>query len=195
MNDGNHDRANATGPASNGPRRNLDRRRVLKTTAGGAAGLSLAGCLETAGSVVGDDDADPVTIGVLAPNPESDATGRSIVRGAQLAVDQLKDDDGILGREVEMVVGDTNGSHRRRAASTSGSFSRRTPTSPSAFPPAKSSCRCWTRSPSKRRYISPPAPQRRWPASGSSRRTTTTSITSASGRSTGPTSQRRNSTS
>ncbi|ELY84094.1 ABC transporter substrate-binding protein [Natrinema altunense] len=110
MNDGNHDRANATGPASNGPRRNLDRRRVLKTTAGGAAGLSLAGCLETAGSVVGDDDADPVTIGVLAPNPESDATGRSIVRGAQLAVDQLKDDDGILGREVEMVVGDTNGS-------------------------------------------------------------------------------------
>ncbi|WP_049901719.1 ABC transporter substrate-binding protein [Natrinema sp. J7-1] len=110
MNDGDHERTNATSPARNGPQRNLDRRRVLKTTAGGAAGLSLAGCLETAGSFVGNDDAEPVTIGVLAPNPESDETGRSIVRGARLAVDQLNDGDGILGRDVEMVVGDTNGS-------------------------------------------------------------------------------------
>ncbi|WP_408957197.1 ABC transporter substrate-binding protein [Natrinema sp. 74] len=91
-------------------RHGLDRRRVLKTTAGGAAGLSLAGCLGTAGSIVGGNDVEPVTIGVLAPNPDSDSTGRSIVRGAQIAVRELREADGINGRDVEMVVGDTNSS-------------------------------------------------------------------------------------
>ncbi|WP_226004178.1 ABC transporter substrate-binding protein [Natrinema salinisoli] len=92
-------------------RRGLDRRQILKTTAGSAAGLSVAGCLGTAGSIVDGDDVDPVTIGVLAPNPDSNSTGRSIVRGAQLAVDQLNERDGrVRGRDVELVVGDTNGS-------------------------------------------------------------------------------------
>ena len=91
-----------------GQRRGLERRQVLKTTAGGAAGLSLAGCLDTYGSIVGSDDAEPVTIGVLAPGPNSDTTGRSNVRGAQIAVDELNDDDGILGRDVELAVGDSN---------------------------------------------------------------------------------------
>ncbi|MFA9417052.1 ABC transporter substrate-binding protein [Natrinema sp. HArc-T2] len=98
-----------TGDASSaGRRRGLDRRQILKTTAGGAAGLSLAGCLDTYGSIVGSDEAEPVTIGVLAPGPNSDTTGRSNLRGAQIAVDELNEGGGILGRDVELAVGDTN---------------------------------------------------------------------------------------
>ncbi|WP_169332646.1 ABC transporter substrate-binding protein [Haloterrigena salina] len=91
-------------------RRDLDRRHVLKTTASGVVGLSLAGCIETVGSVVGSADIDPVTIGVLAPDPDSNSTGQSIVEGAEIARDQLNDDDGIDGRAVELAIGDTNGS-------------------------------------------------------------------------------------
>ncbi len=98
------------GRAADGQNRGHDRRRILKTTVGGVAGLSLAGCLETAGSIVGSSDAEPVTIGVLAPDPDSDETGRSIVRGARIAVDELNENGGILGRDVEMAVGDTNAS-------------------------------------------------------------------------------------
>ncbi|OAQ52285.1 ABC transporter substrate-binding protein [Natrinema mahii] len=90
--------------------RRVDRRRLLKTTGGIAAGASLAGCLGTYGSIVGGDEADPVRIGVLAPDPDSDSTGRSIVQGARIAVDELNENDGVLGRDVEMVVGDTNAS-------------------------------------------------------------------------------------
>ncbi|SER17344.1 amino acid/amide ABC transporter substrate-binding protein, HAAT family [Natrinema salaciae] len=70
----------------------------------------MAGCLGTAGSIVGSDDVEPVTIGVLAPDPGSDSTGRAIVRGARIAVDELNNSGGILGRDVELVVGDTNAS-------------------------------------------------------------------------------------
>jgi len=98
-----------TGDASSvGRRRGLDRRQILKTTAGGAAGLSLAGCLDTYGTIVGSDDPEPITVGVLAPGPNSDTTGRSNVRGAQIAIDELNENGGILGREVELAVGDTN---------------------------------------------------------------------------------------
>ncbi|MFD1563425.1 ABC transporter substrate-binding protein [Haloarchaeobius amylolyticus] len=101
-----------TGDGGAGRRRGLERRQVLKTTAGGAVGLSLAGCLDTYGAIIGDDDTEPITVGVLAPGPDSDTTGQSNVRGAQIAVDELNDDGGILGREVELAVGDSNRSAR-----------------------------------------------------------------------------------
>ena len=110
MDDAHDERGTVDGTVGTTRRRSLDRRHVLKTTAGGAASLSLAGCLETAGSIVGSDDVEPVTIGVLAPNPDSDSTGRSIVQGARIAVDELKNKGGINDRDVEMVVGDTNSS-------------------------------------------------------------------------------------
>lgn len=95
-----------------GRRRTLNRRRLLKTTTGVAAGISVAGCLDSYETIAGrsDDDDEPVTIGVLAPNPNSDYIGRSIVRAAEIAVTELNDDGGINGRDVEMAVGDTNGS-------------------------------------------------------------------------------------
>ncbi|ELY45169.1 ABC transporter substrate-binding protein [Natronorubrum sulfidifaciens] len=93
--------------------RTLNRRRLLKATTGVAAGLSVAGCLDSYDTIAGssdDDAAEPVTIGVLAPNPDSDYVGRSIVRAATVAVAELNDDGGINGRDVELAVGDTNGS-------------------------------------------------------------------------------------
>jgi branched-chain amino acid transport system substrate-binding protein len=96
-----------TGDAGDSGRGGLERRQVLKTTAGGAAGLSLAGCLDTYGVISGGDDPGPITIGVLSPDPEHDATGRSNARGARIAVDRLNEDGGLLGREVELVAGAT----------------------------------------------------------------------------------------
>lgn len=96
-------------------RSGVDRRQLLKTTAGGALGISLAGCTDALGSrnVFGatDDAADePVKIGVLAPDPESDPTGISMARGATLAVQELNANGGILGSDVELIVRDTNSS-------------------------------------------------------------------------------------
>ncbi|SER17308.1 ABC transporter substrate-binding protein [Natrinema salaciae] len=88
-----------------------NRRSLLKTGLGGATAVSFAGCLGTAGSIIGSSgDEPPITIGALAPSPDSDFIGRSMIRGAQVAVDELNEADGILGRDVELVVGDTNGS-------------------------------------------------------------------------------------
>ncbi|WP_049999099.1 ABC transporter substrate-binding protein [Halococcus sediminicola] len=51
----------------------------------------------------------PVTIGALAPNPENDPIGGSIVNGAKLAVKQLNANGGIGGAEVKLEVGNTEG--------------------------------------------------------------------------------------
>ncbi|WP_265108747.1 ABC transporter substrate-binding protein [Halosolutus halophilus] len=89
----------------------LNRRQLLRTTAGGATVASLAGCLDTYGTIAGNDDDDgPVTIGVLAPEPESDFIGRSIEHAATVAVDELNEAGGINGRDVERVVVDTKAS-------------------------------------------------------------------------------------
>ncbi|MFB1063801.1 ABC transporter substrate-binding protein [Natrinema sp. H-ect4] len=89
----------------------LDRRRVLKTTAAGATTLSFAGCLGTVGSITGGSGSeDPITIGTLAPNPDSNYIGRGMARGAQVAVNEINNNGGLLGRDVELAVGDTNSS-------------------------------------------------------------------------------------
>ncbi|WP_049902786.1 ABC transporter substrate-binding protein [Halococcus agarilyticus] len=49
----------------------------------------------------------PITIGALAPNPENNPIGASIVNGARLAVQELNANDGIGGAEVELAVGNT----------------------------------------------------------------------------------------
>lgn len=87
------------------------RRRFLQA-AGGAGTLAFAGCLEesaTVGGLVGSAEAaeGPVTVGVLAPNPSGDFIGRSMARGAEIAVRELNDRGGIGGRDVELAVGDT----------------------------------------------------------------------------------------
>ncbi|QLG49226.1 ABC transporter substrate-binding protein [Natrinema halophilum] len=82
----------------------LKRRRYL-AAASGTASLSLAGCVETIGSVAGGAGENvPITIGLLAPNPDRNFIGRSMVRSAKVAVDGLGT---INGRNVELVVGNT----------------------------------------------------------------------------------------
>ncbi|APX95132.1 ABC transporter substrate-binding protein [Natronorubrum daqingense] len=85
------------------------RRHVLRSTAGGIAGLSLAGCLDSTGvGSESSDDEEPVTIGLLAPHPESDYIGRSMAQAAELAVDELNENGGIDDTPVELVVANTN---------------------------------------------------------------------------------------
>ncbi|SDK59355.1 ABC transporter substrate-binding protein [Natronorubrum texcoconense] len=91
--------------------RTLDRRQLLKTTTAGATTISLAGCLGSYEMIGGEaDDTDPVRIGVLTPNPNSNHTGQSIVRGAEVAAAELNEANGILDRDVELIVANTNAS-------------------------------------------------------------------------------------
>jgi len=48
-----------------------------------------------------------VTVGVLAPNPDNDSMGRSLVQGARIAVEEVGKS---TAARWEMVVGDTNSS-------------------------------------------------------------------------------------
>ncbi|SDJ33409.1 ABC transporter substrate-binding protein [Natronorubrum texcoconense] len=90
----------------------VDRRTVLRATAGGATGVALAGCLSSYETITGSssDDEETITIGMLAPEPESNFVGRSMAQAAAVAVDELNENGGIDGKEVELAVGDTNGS-------------------------------------------------------------------------------------
>lgn len=56
--------------------RAIPRCRLLASTASGVTRLSLAGSLESADSVIGasEDDDEPVTVGLLAPKPDSNYT-------------------------------------------------------------------------------------------------------------------------
>ncbi|WP_440763469.1 ABC transporter substrate-binding protein [Natronorubrum sp. DTA7] len=96
---------------SNARSGSLDRRSLLKMTAGGTAGISLAGCLSSYESITGtSSDEETITIGILAPEPESNFVGRSMAQAATVAVDELNENGGIDGTTVELAVGDTNGS-------------------------------------------------------------------------------------
>ncbi|ELY73951.1 ABC transporter substrate-binding protein [Natronobacterium gregoryi] len=103
------------GESGGGP----NRRRFLETAAVGTIAVSSAGCLDLQGdvgaevyeTVVGTtDETETVTVGLLAPNPESDFVGRSMARSAEIAVDELNENGGIGGLPVELTVRDTNAS-------------------------------------------------------------------------------------
>lgn len=76
------------------------RRRFLKTAAGGSVGLSamLAGCSG------GGGDSETITIGDLSPRSGPNALyGTPMHNSAQLAVEEMNENGGLLGREVELV--------------------------------------------------------------------------------------------
>ena len=90
-------------------RSSTGRRRFLEAAAG-VTTVSLAGCLNTYETVAGspEDDKEIVTVGVLAPDPDSDFSGRAIERSARVAVERLEGE--IDGLPVELAIGDTGGS-------------------------------------------------------------------------------------
>src|SRR5699024_905087 len=82
------------------------------SSSSGGSGNGSSGSSETNSSGGGGGSASiegPITIGVLAPNPENDPIGGSIVNGARLAVQQLNNDGGIGGANVKLEVGNTKG--------------------------------------------------------------------------------------
>ncbi|MEF8814570.1 MAG: ABC transporter substrate-binding protein [Halovenus sp.] len=110
-------------------RRGFRRRRFLKTSGAGVVALT-AGCLGDDGDDTGDDgstsddtgddetgdddgtttepDIDgPIRIGGLFAMPNDYVGGIAQRTCAQLAIDQINDDGGLLGAEVELIVKDT----------------------------------------------------------------------------------------
>ena len=80
-------------------RTGVDRRSFLKATGAGAAAVSLGGCL-------GEDD-DVIRIGHLAPLALDMGLGSE--RSAEMAVDEINDDGGIMDMEVELISEDDEG--------------------------------------------------------------------------------------
>lgn len=100
-----------TDAGQGGTRDAIVRRRPLLKAAGAGTGLALtAGCLDSfAGSDGGGrQELDgPLKIGVLAPEPANDPIGASIANGARLAAQQLTENGGVDGYDVEVTVKDT----------------------------------------------------------------------------------------
>ncbi|WP_290819215.1 ABC transporter substrate-binding protein [Halovivax sp.] len=84
------------------------RRDVLRATASGALGVSLAGCTDVFGTAEAAEDG--IRIGVLAPDPERSPVGSSIAVTARFVAAQVNATGGLAGRDVEIVVEDTKGS-------------------------------------------------------------------------------------
>ncbi len=78
----------------------IGRRTFLGAAGAGAVTTTLAGCIS------GDDD-DVFRIGHLAPMENTQGAGSD--RSAQMAVEELNDDGGILDQEVELITADTRG--------------------------------------------------------------------------------------
>lgn len=86
--------------------RRVDRRTFLKATGVGATGTALAGCLSGDGNGNGDGGVpDTVTLGALGP--ADSPMGDSILKSAELAVNEINEDDGIAGSDVELSTKDT----------------------------------------------------------------------------------------
>jgi branched-chain amino acid transport system substrate-binding protein len=84
----------------------VDRRRFLQVAGTGVAATSLAGCAGTDSSGAQQLD-ENIRLGVLAPEPGNNPVGASIANAAELAAQELNDDDGVLGADVEVSVKDT----------------------------------------------------------------------------------------
>lgn len=94
----------------------INRRNYLRVAGTTAVAASLTGCVNLSGGSGGDggnnssgggDVGDTITIGALAPNPENDPIGGSIINAAELAVQELNDNGGIAGAEVELATANT----------------------------------------------------------------------------------------
>lgn len=92
------------------------RRAILKAVGSSAVVAGLAGCIAGNGgddddSSQTDDDAasdDKLTIGVYAPlsGPAADI-GEALQQGAELAAEEVNDDGGVAGTEIELLFGDS----------------------------------------------------------------------------------------
>lgn len=79
----------------------IDRRSFLAATGGAVAATSVAGCLGSGGD-------DVVKVGVLSPlSGDWTVYGEAHSRGFELAVQEINNNDGINGADIEIVLRDT----------------------------------------------------------------------------------------
>ncbi|MFC7165162.1 ABC transporter substrate-binding protein [Halospeciosus flavus] len=90
--------------ASSGTFDGLRTRRGFLAATGAAGAASVAGCMGGGGG----GPSGTFKIGVLAPEPSKNPIGASIANSAKLAAQQLNSDDGVLGKDVEVIVKDTH---------------------------------------------------------------------------------------
>ncbi|MFC6719833.1 ABC transporter substrate-binding protein [Natrialbaceae archaeon GCM10025810] len=83
----------------------FNRRRFLKATGAGALAAGGAGCIGGTGGDGGDGDG--ITLGALVAMPGDFAGGTAHQEAAELAVQQINDDAGLLDQEVDLIVKDT----------------------------------------------------------------------------------------
>lgn len=82
-------------------------RRQFVGLSGLGATTSLAGCLSLGG---GSSNDDTISVGLLAYKPGSAPQGTAQEQAAELAVEELNEDGGLLDEDVELLTADTQGS-------------------------------------------------------------------------------------
>ena len=99
--------------------RQISRRNYIGTVGTAAGALTLAGCTDNSGddsggatgTTVGDSssgDSETIRLGTLAPSSGTfSSSGPYVAAGNRLAVEQINEEGGIDGTEVEVVVADT----------------------------------------------------------------------------------------
>ena len=93
------------GPSDSSTDRRIDRRTVLKATAGTVTLGTLSGCLSNLG---GGGGSGPITIGALQPlSGPFTPWGQAHKAGLAFAVEEINDDGGVLDRDLEVVETDT----------------------------------------------------------------------------------------
>lgn len=89
----------------------FNRRSFLKTSGVGATAFTLAGCQSIMNDGNGGNtslsDDDPIKIGAIVPEP--DGLGETVLNSAYVAEKVLNEQDGINGRKVEVLHGDSTG--------------------------------------------------------------------------------------
>lgn len=80
-------------------------RRAFLTAAGSSAVAMTAGCLGGDGN--GDDSPDEITIGLLSPLPGEFPAGTAMEQTSEVLVNNLNDDGGLLGADVNLITRDT----------------------------------------------------------------------------------------
>jgi branched-chain amino acid transport system substrate-binding protein len=80
----------------------VDRRTFLRATGAGAAGTALAGCL---GDGNGEGSSDGFKVGHIGPN--SNPLGIGSLRSAEMAIEEINENGGINGGDVELLDEDT----------------------------------------------------------------------------------------
>lgn len=90
--------------------KNISRRQFMSGSAATALALGLAGCGGNGGDSNGGSEGGNIKVGIMGPHSGDNAQyGLACLNGAQLYFDQLNEDGGINGKQIETFVYDEKG--------------------------------------------------------------------------------------